>query len=315
MTALALSGCLALPAPASQPKAATKVGLSADAARATLADYDRPNNAAIAAVAERADARVWNGVDSGPVLAADRFGTALRAVTGKKDRAVTITHVPVNTGRLPPLGRHHRHAHGRPEDGRHGRPSAIDPAPSAHLRTYGLDEHLSVPLDVAPSAPLTRGPATLTAKELAAAVAVMRGVDTYLETGRAAGVVPGASLTRMRKALVTKGAGVVAVGVACQPDLTHEEPARSMRAVRTSAGILSMMTLQCQVAATPRNGMQIGWSPHYAKALGTTGQLGGLRTRTLLVTTAAESRAGQGPAARVLGARADIVRVADQALR
>ncbi len=91
--AMVLTGCVSVPTvlPASTTPAAKPAAKPAVEA-ALLQDYDRRNNAAIAALSKRYDKDVWEGVDSAPVLVGDRFSSALENAKGKKAQPGTLTH-------------------------------------------------------------------------------------------------------------------------------------------------------------------------------------------------------------------------------
>jgi hypothetical protein len=313
LTASALSGCIALPQAVPAPKEpVTKVALAqADVAR-VLADYDKRNNAVIAGLVKKLDARAWDAVDSGPILAADHFGTALRQARGESQEPARFTHAP---GALysPELAAYPMWAMVTATVSE--APGAPAEKPELRLLTFQRASaaapwkmHLGTNVDVAPSAPVPGAASSATAKDVATGVAAMKTVITWFEKGTTGALKPSAPMADLRKAVASSSSPNGTVTTTCQPYLVQEEPAKSIRVVRTAKGVLTMLTLLCEVMTTAKNGYVIGSSTDYAKVLGTSTQQGDFVRENVLVTVSVESR---GASLLGIGARATTVRMAD----
>ncbi|MGL5930917.1 MAG: hypothetical protein ACRCY8_18445, partial [Dermatophilaceae bacterium] len=91
---VALAGCGALPSSvdAYDPTTVARPALTADQLAPMLADYDRRNNAAIAATAKSRDPRAWSSADAEVLLDQDEFSTRFDALA-KAPASPPVTHL------------------------------------------------------------------------------------------------------------------------------------------------------------------------------------------------------------------------------
>ncbi|MDN5794232.1 MAG: hypothetical protein L0H79_00600 [Intrasporangium sp.] len=313
----ALSGCLALPSavPASTAPV-TKTAVTAEEVTALLKDYDQRNNAAIAALAKKFDIKLWDKADTGPVLAADRADSAIEHAVGEPQEKLVLAHAGGQV--YSPRFAAYPMWSALTTKVSQVKPTSDKHSPSDNLRVFSRASATapwrlaqSVPADVRPAKALGAGDATATTKEVATSVALMKDIIGWFEGGSTK-VKPSTSMNEVRNRLRDKVEGTASTAVTCRPYLVREEPKESLRAVRTSGGVLTVMTLQCHSVVTPVDGQTMGWKNEYAKALQYPASLGGVWTRVVLVTVAVETQADKKIG---IGATADLVRSPDVSLK
>lgn len=329
-TSLALSGCIALPSAVPAPKGPpTKVALTVAESKSALVDYDKRNNAAIAALTKRFDLKVWDNADAGPTLALDRAQTALAHMRKKKETGSVLEHRPglvyspeftacpmwaAMTLTVAEVAAPDKPGSGKKDSDKQGSDKphqakrlAVFSRTSAS-KPWRLFQNVSV--DVTPSKPRADGETTARKADIKAAVAVMKDVTRWLEGGRTT-VKVSESMRRLRDDVRSTLPGSAGTVVSCSPYLVDERPEDSLRVVRTERGALTVMTLQCQRTITAEDGILISWPKEYSATLGLTSGESSLLTQFMLVTVAVETR-GSGRVG--IGASASVVRTSDRTL-
>lgn len=274
----ATSGCLAIPQAARAVTVPmTKPALSGDpatAAKALLADYDKRNNAVIAAIAKGGKVDLWAQVDGGSVLAGDRYSTVLgrelhKASSGDGSvRSAVQAYVPSFTAYpmtvvveatvrsvKEPLNKE------EPSFEVYRRDSVT--VPWKLVATAYRDASAPKP------APAGRVVA-LTAAQKKQIQSMVGRLTAYVGKGTAPGFTPSASLEAVRQSYVDKPQPNIIVTTDCFPKVELNDALGSTTVVPTSSGRLLVVSLACDVTYGTSDGSTLYWQAAYAKALNTT---------------------------------------------
>lgn len=312
---LVMAGCVAVPT--SLPPAATphaKAALAGAEADRMLQGYDQRNNAVIAGLSKKYDTKAWESVDTGPVLAGDRFSSALVHAGGKKLSTATITHSSTFSY-APSFTAYPLWAvtYGRSTTA----PAAKDDKPGSAVHVWQRDSvttpwkmWASTRVDGAqPSAPTEPGRGNASTAEVKTGVETARQVATYLERGTKLPFTPTRNLATFRKNLSTPGDQISSTSPSCQLWSGTSKPEESIRVVRTAHGSLTVAALACINTVYAKKGYDISWDKEYASALGVSGDRSQSLTRYYAVTVAFEKRSEGGLAG--LGVSVNTVRPSD----
>ncbi len=269
---LAVTGCTTTqPQPAPPTDRIPGVALTWAETAALAADYDNRNNAAIASTVKASSTSPWTLADTGPTLAADRFITDAAWNGGERLTPVRVTFLPkatwANRFSSYPIWAITR-------VGVQNEPAIA--GADGDLLVVFRREAASAPwlvemtLRVAgvPNAP-DDGAGLTTSADVDAALTTMDQVVAFLDQGTRPDFYVTPDLGHLRGQFsVPQQDEVGATTVACRPFYGTSAPRDSLRVVRSSSGVLSVMSLLCLQTTTAKPGKTIARPAGYAKALG-----------------------------------------------
>lgn len=299
---VAVTGCSASqPEPAPPTDRIPGVALTESEAAAVAADYDNRNNAAIADTVKASAGAGWSAADTGPMLAVDRFGTDVAWNGGVRFTPLRVTLTPratwANRFSSYPIWAITRvgvqYEPPNPGSADEGLVVFRREAPTAPWLT-----EMIVDLAGVPNAPDDRAGLT-TPADVDGALTTMNEVVAFLERGSRPDfyVVPHLDALRTQFS-VPQQDEAAATTASCQPYFGTTSPRDSLRVVRSSSGVLSLMSLLCRQTTTARPGRTMARPAGFAKALGVVDARSTTLTQPWLVTVAV-SRPTKGGAVAV----------------
>ncbi len=260
--------------PTGQSPRPPSAALTAAVAPAVVSDYARRNNAVLAKLVTTYSDHVWDTVDTGPMLAADRFDSAvMQAVSGHAAPLVLTlvagetwangfvsypvwAIVRVTATFVPP------------------QPSWVPTDLLFAIRrdsfTSAWKVEMLVPVEAVPHSSDDR-PGTTTAADVSRARATRLEIARYLETGEQPDVYVTPYLSGTRQQFSEPQAGERARSASCRPypaDPGGGSLPETLRVVRSASGVLLVTTILCTERRTPAPGHTLTRPPGFAAALG-----------------------------------------------
>lgn len=266
--------------------------LTAAVAPTVVSDYSRRNNAVLAQLVTTYSDHAWDTVDTGSLLAEDRFDSAVTWAVQGHGQPLDLTFtadetwangfvafpiwaiVRVTATSVPP-----------PESG----------VPDDYLLVIRRDSNTSpwknemtAPVEAVPHRSDDR-PGTTTADDVSRARSTRLAIVRYLETGDLPDVYVTPYLSGTRTQFSEPQPGERARSASCRP-YPLEPPDRALpetlRVVRSASGVLDMMVILCTETRTSSPGHTLTRLPGFARALGVPDGPAAVLTQDFAVTVA-----------------------------
>jgi len=275
-----------------RPPGPPSAALTAAVAPAVVSDYSRRNNAVLAKLSTTYSDHAWDGVDTGPLLAGDRFDSAVtRAVSGHAaplGLTLTAGETWANGFVTYPVWAIARVTATFVPPPDYWVPTDLLLVIRRESFTSPWETEMLAPVEAVPHSSDDK-PGTTTGDDLSRARTTRVAIARYLETGDLPDVYVTPFLSQTRTQFSQPQPGERARSASCRPYPVGPPSSslpETLRVVRSASGVLALTTLLCTETRTSSPGHPLTRPPGFAAALGVADGPAAVLTQDYAVTVA-----------------------------